>query len=280
MWLIYSLFSAVFQTGDNLISKKLLRTRNEVLLAFVTSSMTALMLLPYILLTGIPKIGPNFLFSFVITAVINTVTTVIVYRAFRLTELSLAVPLLGLSPVFLLLTSPLIIHEFPSFIGLIGVLIIFLGTFLLNYKGKVSFKPFTEVLRNPGQRLIVLACFLWAISTNFYKIGMQNSSPMFFTFAISIFISLALLPFLRPRDFAVGPKASKGLLALGVVSGLSSIFEWLGVNANLAVYTLAVRRLSLLLTAIGSYYFFKEKHFTTRVMATVLMIAGVILIAI
>lgn len=121
MWVLLSVFSALFDGAKNLYAKKLTKRFDEYLLSFSTSIIIVLCLLPIIWFFGIPTIGPNFFISLLITGIINAITLVLILKALRVTDISLVAPLFSLSPALLLITSPFIIGEFPSLVGLIGI---------------------------------------------------------------------------------------------------------------------------------------------------------------
>ena len=182
MWFLLSTFSALFDGAKNLYAKKLTKHFDEYLLSFSTSIIIVLCLLPIILFLRIPNIGENFIFPLLITGIINTITLVLILKALKLTDISLVAPLFSLSPALLLITSPFIIGEFPSLFGLIGIFCILSGTYILNFKKKFSLEPITSILKNHGQKLTIVVTMLWAISSNFYKIGMENY-PLFSLFS-------------------------------------------------------------------------------------------------
>jgi len=279
MWLLLSFLAALFQGLTDLFAKNLTKTINAYSLAFSYSIITVLCLFPYIIFTKGPEIGASFWSSLLITGLINSVTVVLVFKALKRTELSLITPIYNLSPLFLLFTAPLLVGEFPKPIGLVGVFLILFGTYVLNFKGKVNFEPFLEIYKDRGQRLILLVCFLWAISSNFYKIGMQNSSPIYFIFALNLFITICLIPFMINKKRVVSIQSNwPQLLLLGLLGTIVAVFEWTAVNTGLVVYVLSIKRLSVLVSILGAYILFREKHPVQRLVAALIMIFGVILI--
>ena len=278
-WLFLSFFAAIFEGIKYLYAKKLTKNFDEFLLGLSVSLAVVICLAPFVIFNGVPDLGDRFFISLIITGTINAITLVLILKALKTTDLSLVVPILSLSPVFLLLTSPVIVGEIPSLSGLIGVLVVLSGTYVLNFKNGINFQPFLQIIRNKGQRMIVVVTILWAISSNFYKIGMQNSSPLFFILALNIFISIFLLPInLKKKRFLIIKNNWKILLPLGVLSAGTAIFQWNAVNLNLIVYVLSIKRLSIVISILGAYIFFKEKNSIQRIIATVIILIGVLVI--
>lgn len=281
IWLLLSIFAALFDGAKNLYAKKLTNQFDEYLLSFSTSIIIILCLLPIVWFLGIPTIGQNFVFSLLITGIINAITLVLILKALRLTDISLVAPLFSLSPALLLITSPFIVGEFPSLLGLVGIFFILLGTYVLNFRKGFSFEPITSVYKNPGQKLIVIVALLWAVSSNFYKIGMINSSPVFFMFSLNVLISIFLFPFmLKETRFTKLKNNWKNIVPLGILSAGTSIFQWVAASMTLIVYVLSIKRVSVLISVIGGIFLFKEKKSFQRIIATMIMLLGVYLISV
>jgi uncharacterized membrane protein len=111
-------------------------------------------------------------------------TSVLYLKAIKSDDLSLTVPFIGFSPLFLLFTSFIISDERPAFQGVIGVLLMVAGAYFFQFKEKKKnfLAPFTALLKLRGPKMMLLIAFLWSISSNFDKIGIKNSSPVFLGF--------------------------------------------------------------------------------------------------
>ena len=94
-------------------------------------------------------------------------------KAIKASDLSITVPMLTFSPLFLLITSPLTLGEFPNLFGLFGILFIVAGSYMLNIKQRKEgwLVPFKALLSQNGPKFMLIVAFLWSISANFDKIG-------------------------------------------------------------------------------------------------------------
>jgi len=120
LWVILSLAGAFFETSYYAIIKKLSPKIDQSVLASGVFFCTALVLIVISAVKGFPEILSPFYTSLAITVVLNFIAAILYFRALAITEFSLAIPMISFSPLFLILTSSVILQEYPSRIGIIG----------------------------------------------------------------------------------------------------------------------------------------------------------------
>ena len=99
-------------------------------------------------------------------------------KAIEKSDISKVMPMLSFTPLFLLVTSPVILGETIHLLGILGILFVVIGSYLLNLdlsKNSI-FEPFKGLLREKGTRYMLIVSFLWSFSANFDKLSIQNSS--------------------------------------------------------------------------------------------------------
>jgi uncharacterized membrane protein len=109
----------------------------------------ALLFLLFVLIfIELPGLGKKYWFALLINGSLNVVTTILYMKAIKHSGLSCVISLVAFMPLFLLLTSPLMVGELPTFFGLIGILLIVVGSYVLNInqKHKSYFAPFCALL--------------------------------------------------------------------------------------------------------------------------------------
>ena len=142
LWVVLSLLLVVADTARSMYAKTLTGKINASTVTFATLMIGAVLLLPITAWLGFPGIGQDFWLALAITAVLNAVATLLIYKAMKISELSQIAPLFSLSPFFVLITAPIFLNEMPTPMGLVGVLVIMLGTYALNFNGRVNLEPF------------------------------------------------------------------------------------------------------------------------------------------
>ncbi|MEG4028348.1 MULTISPECIES: DMT family transporter [unclassified Microcoleus] len=283
MWLILASLSAFFEAVKDVVSKHNLKANDEYVVTWSLTFFTAVFLTPLLLIIEIPPLNQQFWIALLIGGSMNAVIALLYIKAIKLSDLSLTVPLVALTPLFMLLTSPLIVGEYPNFFDGIGVFLIVMGSYLLNIKEKSQgyLAPFKALLYQPGSKLMLLVAFLWSITTNFDKIGVQNSSAIFWVFALLTTMSVLLLPVLLHKTS--NPKRQiiqylPMLMATGFFNALGVIFQMQALTMTLVVQVIALKRTSVLMGVLFGHFIFKEKDIQERFLGAAIMMGGVLFI--
>jgi uncharacterized membrane protein len=172
-WFFIALMAAFFESLKDVFSKKSLKNTNEYLVALSLSLFALPFLLPLLFFIEIPILGNNFWWALIIGGILNTIATILFIKSINCSDLSLTIPLIAFTPLFLLFTSPLILGEFPTLTGFIGVILIVIGAYELNIKKQKQgyLEPLKALFKDKGPRLMLLVAFIWSITSNIDKIG-------------------------------------------------------------------------------------------------------------
>ncbi len=279
-----ALLTAVITSLLDVLSKKTVQTINEYVVAFSLRFYTLFFLLPFFLFIDIPPINNKFWLALLISGLLNLITSILYMKALKASDISLSVPLVTFTPLFLLVTSPFLVGEIPTFWGMIGVFSIVIGSYVLNLKSKKTgiFAPFKALFHEKGSKMMLCVAFLWSISSNFDKIGVKNSSPLFWSFMVNLFIVLVLFPLVLIKartDFSQFNIHWKKLVPFGFLNASAVFFQMTAVSLTLVTYVISVKRLSVVFSVLFGYLIFKEQGIKERLLGSLLMVAGVVIIA-
>ncbi|MEG3980536.1 EamA family transporter [Microcoleus sp. T3B2] len=283
-WLILGLLTAFFEAVKDVFGKQNLKKSDEYVVAWSLSFFSVIFLIPWVLYTGIPPLNSQFWLALLIGGSINAVTSLLYIKAIKVSDLSLTLPLVALTPLFMLVTSPLIVGEYPKIFDYIGILLIVLGSYLLNIKEKSKgyLAPFKALLDEPGPKLMLIVALLWSIASNFDKIGVTNSSPIFWLFSLFGTISVLLLPVLLHKTPNPGRKILKQLpmlAAMGSFNAIGVLFQMQALTLTFVVQVIAIKRTSVLMGVLFGHFIFKEKDIQQRLLGAGIMILGVLFIS-
>ena len=283
LWFIFAFLTALFEATKDVLSKKSLKDIDEYVVAWSLPCFALPFLLPILLFTEIPPLGERFWLALVTGGTLYAFTLVLYMKAIKTSDLSITVPMLTFTPLFLLITSPLMVGEFPGIFGLIGIFLIVTGSYLLNINKKSQgyFAPFKALLKEKGPRLMLVVAFIWSITANIDKIGLQNSSPLFWVIAVDIYVALLMLPlctFRRNRKTAQIRANWRALLTLGLFGGLTAVCQMTAISLTLVAYVISIKRTSAIGGVLFGYLIFKEKGIRARLVGAIVMVFGVLFI--
>lgn len=281
-WFLLSLGSALSKSLADLTSKRVMEKMGEIAVGCVARGLMAALALIIVLFQGIPVIGQEFWKAMFISGVINVVTTYLMLKALKEGELSLVAPILALSPIFLLLTSPIITNQFPNFWGLIGILLSVSGIYTMKAQEKKLgwLEPLKAIWRSRGVKAALLVSFLYSISANYDSIATKNSSPFFFIMVINFFIFLCfLLPAISQKKFWSSIKENfKGLSLVSVMMTSEVGCQFTAFEMAIVPYVISIKRTSALFSVLWGKQFFKEEEFKNRLFGAIIVVAGLVII--
>ena len=282
-WIFLSLLCAFFTASADALCKKSLTKSNEYLVAWVRVGFAApflLLLLPFI---DIPKLDIQFFITILILLPLEITALILYMKAIKLSPLSLTLPFLALSPVFMIFTSNIILGERLDKFGIVGILLTATGAYLLNISAarKGILEPFRAIKQERGSLYMIIVAFIYSITANLGKLAILHSSPMFFASVYLPILSVVLLPVLMWKNHG----QVRGLFSrisifslIGLAVTFATIAHFLSVSIVEVPYAISVKRVSLLFGIMYGALWFKETNIRERLIGCIVMIAGVITI--
>lgn len=284
MWFILALLGAFFQATHFVLNKKYLKKINEYVLGAGVFLSSFIILFIISLVRGIPDLNIKFLYAVIATGILNVIATVLYLKSLKTTDVSLVAPMLSFTPVFMILTSFLILGEMPSQHGILGIVLIVIGSYILNFKSlklKWILVPFKKLFTDKGVFYMLIVALLFSVSLNYDKMAVVNSDPIFGSAIICLFVAILLIIiiFLRKVNFFQEYKKNFfGFGLIAVASALSAIAVNTALTLQIAPYVSSVKRISILFGVIYGFLLFREKNILKRFLGSLIMVAGVILI--
>ncbi len=281
-WFLFAFLTALFESLKDVTLKHNLRQIPVQVGAWAWMFFSLPLLWPALLLSGptLPE-GP-FWVALAVNGVLNATAISLYTAALQRSDISLTVPMLAFSPLFLLLTAPLIVGELPTFWGIVGVVLVVAGAYLLNVRASHQgyLAPYRALLREPGARLMLAVAFIWSIAATVDKIGVQHSSPLMWAASMNGVIALALTPLMLRVPGSLGNVRARWplLLLVGSLAGLSVLCQMMAISLTLVAYVIAIKRTSILLGVVLGALLFREQGLRERLAGVLVMLLGVLCI--
>ncbi|MBM2838250.1 MAG: EamA-like transporter family protein, partial [Deltaproteobacteria bacterium] len=162
------------------LSKYALKDSGEEVVAWASWGFATPFLLATLPFIEIPTLDLTFWIATILALPLELVAVLFYIRSIKISPLSLTIPFLALTPVFLIATSFFILGELPDSSGIAGIILIAVGAYLLNLNssGKGFLAPLTAILRDKGSLLMIGVSFIYSITSNLGKIAVLHSSSL------------------------------------------------------------------------------------------------------
>ncbi|MGE0083898.1 MAG: EamA family transporter [Desulfococcaceae bacterium] len=282
-WLLLSLLTALAVSSQDACVKKFFSGLTPVEMSVYPLLYSLPLFAVSALLIPVPHIGPDFLWCFLISIPLNGLTFVLYMKALKISPLSLTVPYLAFTPVFMILTGYLFLDEIPGIRGMSGIGLICAGGYVLQIDpGKWNLlAPVQALFREKGSRIMLFVAFVYSLTSVIGKKAILNSSPLFFTMTFYTLFNVLMILFFRVngniRLAAFRKDAAKGLTA-GLMLFFHGLFHGWAISLVQAAYMISVKRLSVVISVLYGRFLFKEENMFFRLSGAVFMLAGTILI--
>lgn len=197
-------------------------------------------------------------------------------KAISFWQLSHTIPLLSLTPLPLFLISKLFLSDKFSQSGILGVIFIVIGSYILNISQfkEGFFAPFLALFKEKGSRLMFIVSIIYSFNSAIGKKCIEISSVDSFIFNYFILLSFGFLIFSILKKEFISIKDIKILSPLGFFSFLLSVVQFTAYSLAPVVYVIAIKRTSILFSVFSGKLFFKEKKILEKILGSFLMLLG------
>lgn len=268
---------------SNVFQKKLGTHADPRVIIAVTHALLTIACLPVLLFFAPLRLDMAFWENMLVCTALAVGGNTLIVAALKSADLSVLGPLNAYKSVVGLVLGTLLLREFPSVLGVVGILLILGGSFFVldeprSRSGRITLAAFS---RNRGVQLRFAALVLSAAEAVFLKKALLLSSPAItFIFWCALGLPLATLVVWTafPHNMAVQIAAVRSdrtsALLLAVTTGLMQFSTLYTFRVLEVGYSLALFQTSTLLTVLFGYQFFQEQHILRRLIGAIVMIAG------
>jgi drug/metabolite transporter (DMT)-like permease len=284
-WVILSLISAFTLATSDALTKKALAHSNEYLVAWFRLLFSLPLLMILWIFVPVPKLDYGFYKAFLIALPLELAAIVLYIKALRISPLSLTLPFLSLTPVFLILVSYIILGEKVSFRGGIGILFITAGSYTLylhKIKGGIL-GPFKAITKEKGSLLMIIVAVIYSMTSSLGKMAIEHSSPLFFAITYFVAVTICFAPFAFKAGAPdlktfISEGRFKDLLLPGLFYSVMIASHMSAISLTKVAYMISIKRTSLIIGVIYGYIMFKEKNIRERLAGATLMFIGFVMI--
>jgi drug/metabolite transporter (DMT)-like permease len=291
LWFYLSVLSATAKAANQAATKTLTKTYSVLAIAAFGQLAAGITVFPLILVPGFVAIPGDIAFhrAALVTISLNIAAILLLVEAIRRSELSYALPFLGLTPVFTILMAWILRGEVIGVAGVLGILLVFLGTMSIDAGSLLDWAKLggKRIFRDKGVRLVVSVALIYSISSVYDKSATLLSDPYTFVWYSAVIRAAALLILFYGRRRLLGVDKRVGAVRpvhillfafLGVTFVAEALFQMGALQSGPVAFVIAIKRLSILITSLAGVLVFKEAFSRARLAGAVLILAGVTVI--
>lgn len=263
----------------NAFQKKISQRNSAITSNFYTYLILSIAALPFALKTDWSKYNSELYIYALIAGFLCATGTACLIKALQSGELSVLGPINSYKSIIGMISALILLHEIPPFIGIFGMILIILGSRFIFETTKEGFSP--QLFKRKDIQLRFLALLLTGIEAAFLKKVIVLSSPVIsfylwcftgclFAFILTVLIHKKLEP-VQKSTLSMYFTVAISLFTMQLSTNI--VFDKMDVGFALALF-----QLSTLVNLFLGYKMFHEKNITTKLIGTVIMIVGSILI--
>jgi drug/metabolite transporter (DMT)-like permease len=209
-------------------------------------------------------------------------------RAITQHPLSLTLPFMAFTPVFVIATGYLILGETVRPEGFAGILLVFAGGWLMNIRHargsllQAALRPLHAIWAETGSRLMLGVALIYAVTAVVSKKAMEFMPPAQFGAFYYQLIGLSVLLLFsldQPGRWRRIWRRPWPVLLVALFTAVMVTSHFLALQWVEAAYMISVKRTSMVFSILYGLIWFREAEGWTRLTAGMIMLAGVVLIA-
>ena len=276
-WFIFALLAAFFISIYYALSKYLVKRDNLYIIPGGIFLISALALLTISIINGVPQLGALFFPIAIADAILNIIAMFFYFRSLKIADITLVIPLLSFTPIFLIFTSFIILGELSTSWGIFGIFFIVLGSYILNLDKNGFLSPFRTLIHNRGAVYMIIFAFFISVTNTLDKLVILNSDTLLAPGMIQLFIAIGFITIAYKSGFNI-IKSYRKTPQLFIIAGLSiAMAAFLTATAftmEIVPYVMSIQRIGILFTVLYGFVFFKEKKIKQRLLGTITMLIG------
>lgn len=280
LFAIIAVGSGFFTALSDIISKDYIRKFDvdSFFVLYVRWVFCALSLFPLVVVDAPDNVDASLVFVSLILVPIEIAAGYFYMKSLELAESTLVLPFQSFTPVFIPPIASLMIDETYSKQGLLGIVLVVLGSFLFfknnNHRNKAEKKAILYM---------IYTAVMYAFSSVLGRYVILKISPLFFSASYMFVLSLVLTPYFIRKYRAQGFFKIKRTLipafVLGFITALAVITHSVSLLEIESGYMISLKRTSVIFSVLLGYIILREKtKIKERFSGAFLMMIGVFII--
>lgn len=283
MYIVYAIISAIFSGLTSVFAKTGIKKIDSLIAIFIRTIIIFIFLIVVVIINGnisyIFRLNKEAYIIIIMSGLTNAILWLCYFRALSLSTISKVTPIDKTSIILTLLLSYLFFNEKITYIKLISIMIILLGTFL------VVKKDTKKEENNKWIIYAILTSIFTSLTTIISKIGLKNYDIyIIILLRISVVLFILFIFIIIKSKYKNIKKLTKRNLLFIILSGISTAISWMFYYKSLKVgettIVFSLEKLSIVVSISLSSIFLKDKINKKQLFGIILLLLGNLLIII
>ena len=224
-----------------------------------------------------------FLIYLAIDVALISIAQILLMRALQVSPMSMCIPFMAFTPVFLIPMGYLVVGELPSLVKLMGVCLIVVGSLVMHRRlfAEGWTAPVRAIINEKGSRYILLVAFILSLTNPIEKRLILMSDPLTqaFAYGLGLCVFFAVLAWKRSADCRVVMRDTPGWTVLaGVMDAAALLLQLFTFGYLAVVITISIKRAGIVLAVLAGWLIFREREITDKLIAASVMLGGVLIL--
>jgi transporter family protein len=286
VWYLYALLSAIFASVRKANEKQLSHKLNHFTIGWTLQLLSLPVITAALLARGKffnpLTLGPKFwLPTIAILLGFYPLNTFLYVNAVKHGELSKILPLQSFGPVIGLSLAWLLVNQKPSLAACIGILVVVLGVYVLNLKGKYLHNPLKIFTADHANLLTLGSLFLSSFAGILDVIVVKVSDPIYYAFidtlgAVIVLYITSLI--FRIRENGKIKQNLKSLIIAGFCYGGTYVAYLIAISIAHLAYVSTLRTSGIIIFSAAIGWYLKESITKLKILALVLIALGSVIL--
>jgi len=281
MWFIWALLSAFVSSVSVVFNKKTLKHISSVTLSLAIF----LLPIPILLLLALNQKNDiqweKYVIGILGTGGCFVIAKTVMFEAIKQSSLSKIYPLFSITTFFTYLFGLIFLHEHIKLLGIIGIFLTILGTYLINIDQAKEdiLLPFKLLMRSKESIVLLFSLLLSSLTSVFDKTAIQSSNIIVAYLGGNIVSSSLLIVYSIVRKKRIADEFKTKIGSLFIASMIYMILVLLvysGFAAGPIALVSGVKKLELLFVLFFSWIFFHDKPSKHSFIASICMLMGIV----
>jgi len=224
----------------------------------------------------------TFLIYWAIDISLVAVANLLYFRALQVSPLSVCLPFIAFTPIFLIPTGYVMLRELPSTVKLIGVVLVVVGSLVMHRQlFAVSWaEPFKAIIRERGSRYMLMVAFIFSITNplDAQLVRMSDAITHSFAFGLGLTLIFGVMALARRAEWSRMMHAVPLWVVLaGLLESIVNMLQFASHNYIAVVITISLKRAGIVLAVLMGWLIFKERDITDKLIAATVMVSGALM---